>query len=806
MRVPFSWLLEYINPGLSPQELGERMTMAGIEVGAVESFGSPLPGVVVGQVKGIRPHPGRDNLVLVDTDTGNGIHEIVCGAKNMAVGDKVAVARPGAVLPGGWEIKERPIYGVTSAGMLCSARELGLELGSDQEILILDKNITVEEKVDQVLGFGDQILCLDLTPNRADCLGMLGVAFEVAALTGGKVKMPAMNLPETEMPAYEAVKVDIDDRNLCPRYTARVIREIQIGPSPIWMQLRLMKAGVRPINNIVDVTNYVMWETGQPLHAFDLQLLKERKILVRRARMGEKLITLDGVERELTDEDVVIADNNKPVGLAGVMGGENTEITAATREVLIEAAVFNPTSIRKTARRLSLPSEASQRFERGVNPEAVMWAQNRAALLLNELAGGKVLSGVVDENYSTVEPHHLTVSACRIGRILGIDIDMAEILALLNNLGFFVSPSEDDLIEVTVPLRRADVKIEEDIVEEVARLYGYDRIPLTLPRGELIENREEEEERFKGAIKEIMISAGFYECIAHAFINPSGLHHLRLPEHDPRMSYIPVRNPFSEEQSAMRTTLVPGLLKAVQHNCSFSELNQLLFEVGSVYIADSLPLEEKPAEKPTLGMAVSGIIPEPNWVVPSVKADFFVIKGVLETILRRYGIEGVKFIQQVLPFTHPARSALVKVDDVVLGFIGQLHPEVAEAWEIDQPVTVSEIDLTLLFEMAKPVPCFTPLPRYPAAKRDIAVIVDRNIASEDLAQTIREAGKDFVSRVVLFDLFEGKQIPASKRSLAYSITFRRDEGTLTDTEVNRVFEDIKNALLSRGAVLRGEGS
>ncbi|MDY6825667.1 MAG: phenylalanine--tRNA ligase subunit beta [Bacillota bacterium] len=806
MRVPFSWLLEYIDPGLSPQELGERMTMAGIEVEAVESFGSPLPGVVVGQVKGIRPHPGRDNLVLVDTDTGNGIHKIVCGAKNMAVGDKVAVARPGAVLPGGWEIKERPIYGVTSAGMLCSARELGLELGSDQEILILDKNITVEEKVDQVLGFDDQILCLDLTPNRADCLGMLGVAFEVAALTGGKVKMPAMNLPETEIPVYEAVKVDIDDRNLCPRYTARVIREIQIGPSPIWMQMRLMKAGVRPINNIVDISNYVMWETGQPLHAFDLQLLKERKILVRRARMGEKLITLDGVERALTDEDLVIADNNKPVGLAGVMGGENTEITAATREVLIEAAVFNPTSIRKTARRLSLPSEASQRFERGVNPEAVMWAQNRAALLLNELAGGKVLSGVVDENYSTVKPHHLSVSACRISRILGIDIDTAEVSALLDNLGFSISPSEDDLIEVTIPLRRADVRIEEDIVEEVARLYGYDRIPLTLPRGELIENREKEEERFKDAIKEIMISAGFYECIAYSFINPSGLRQLRLPDNDPRMNYIPVRNPFSEEQSAMRTTLVPGLLKAVQHNCSFSEVNQLLFEVGSVYMADSLPLKEQPAEKPILGMAVTGIIPEQNWVIPSGKADFFVIKGVLETIFKRYGIERVRFIPQAFPFTHPARSAMVKVDDNVLGFIGQIHPEVAGDWEIDQPVTVSEIDLTLLFKMAQPVPCFTPLPRYPAAKRDIAVIVDKNIASEELAQVIEEAGRDFVSRVVLFDLFEGKQIPAGKRSLAYSVTFRRDEGTLTDEEVNRVFEDIKNALVSRGAILRGEGT
>ncbi|HED24374.1 MAG TPA: phenylalanine--tRNA ligase subunit beta [Firmicutes bacterium] len=795
-----------MDPGLSPQELGERMTMAGIEVGAVESFGGPLPGVVVGRVRGIKPHPGRDNLVLVDADTGEGCQEIVCGAKNMAVGDKVAVARPGAILPGGWEIKARPIYGVASAGMLCSARELGLELGSDEEILILDQDTPVGGKVEEVLGFDDRILYLELTPNRADCLGMLGVAYEVAALTGGKVKMPPMNPPETGIPAADAVIVDVHDRILCPRYTARVIRDIRIGPSPLWMQLRLMKAGVRPINNVVDITNYVMWETGQPLHAFDLQLLKERRILVRRAKSGEKLVTLDGMERQLTAEDLVIADSSKPVGLAGVMGGENTEINEKTREVMVEAAVFNPTSIRRTARRFSLPSEASQRFERGINPEAVIWGQERTALLLSQLAEGQVLRGMVDQNYSTAEPHRLTVSADRIGRILGININGSEVSALLENLGFSVYASEDDLFEVEVPLRRADVKIEEDIVEEVARLYGYDRIPLTLPRGELIENREKAEERFKDALKDILVSAGFYECIAYSFINPSSLRRLRLPENDPGMNYIPVRNPFSEEQSAMRTTLVPGLLKAVRHNCSFSELNQLLFEVGSVYMADSLPLEEIPAEKPTLGMAVTGVIPEPNWVVPSGEADFFVIKGVLEAIFRRSGIEEVKFVPQALPFTHPARSALVKWHDQALGYIGQLHPDVAEAWEIDQPVTVSEIDLTMLFEIAKPVPSFKPLPRYPAAKRDLAVIVDRNVASEDLARTIREAGRGLVSRVILFDLFEGKQIPAGKRSLAYSITFRRDEGTLTDEEVNLIFDDIEKALIKCGAVLRKQES
>ncbi len=802
MRVSFDWLKEYIDAGLSAEELAELLTLSGVEVGAVETFGPALPSVVVGEVKAMEPHPGRSNLTLVDTDTGDKTSKIVCGAKNMRVGDKVPTAKPGATLPGERLIEEIDIHGVNSPGMLCSAQELGLELGSEDQILILDQSSQVGEPVDRLLGFDDKILVLELTPDRPDCLSMIGVAYEVAALTGSKVKMPRLAPPETALELGEFFKVAIEDGELCPRYTARAVQDLEIGTSPLWMRLRLLKAGIRPISNVVDITNYVMWEFGQPLHAFDLELLKSNQILVRRAQEGEKVITLDGIERELTPEALVITDGEAPVALAGVMGGEETEINNSTRKVLIEAASFNPTNIRRTARRYNLPSEASQRFEKGVNPEAVIWSQDRAALLMHELAGGTVLRGIVDRNEAPCRETRIKIKAEKINKVLGLELSGEVVAGLLDRLGFTVQEIDSGVMAVTVPLRRGDVTIEEDIVEEVARLYGYDKIPVTLPRGELLGNVKTYEEKVYDVTRDVLTACGYHECITYSFINPSNLARLRLPESDPRMKPIPVQNPFSEEQAVMRTTLLPGIMKAVQHNYSHRELNQMLFEIGAAFEAKTLPLDDLPEEKDKLALAVTGQIPEPNWVDPSRQADFYAIKGALEALFTRFQVEDVSFVPAAMPFSHPARCAVIKIGEAELGYLGQLHPDVAEQWEIDQPVTVCEIDLAILCDQANLVPRVVPMPRYPAAKRDLALVVAREIPAEKLEKTIREAGGDLISQVKLFDLYEGKQIPEGKRSLAYSITFRREEGTLTEAEINRAQDNIEKALLELGAVLR----
>lgn len=802
MRVSYNWLLDYIDPGMSAGELAEKLTLAGVEVGAVEKFGSALPGVVVGQVKSLKPHPGRNNLVLVETDIGGKVLSIVCGAKNMLAGDNVAVAVPGSELPGGRKINEAQIYGVKSSGMICSAHELGLELGAENEILILDREMELGGPVSTVLGLDDNILWLELTPNRADCLSMIGVAHETAALTGGKVNMPPLKPKETGRDIHSAVKIKVEDSDLCPRYSARVIEDITIGKSPLWMQLRLLKAGIRPISNVVDITNYVMWEFGQPLHAFDFDLLCEENIVVRRAYDKETLVTLDGNERKLDREVLVITDGHYPVGLAGVMGGENTEINAGTKRVLIEAAGFNPTNIRRTARRYNLPSEASQRFEKGVNPEAVLWAQDRTALLINELIGGKVLKGVIDINDVPREKKQVLVNTERVNNILGLNVPKEDINSILTRLGFSVQEGGGETIAVIVPLRRADISLEEDIIEEIARLHGYDKIPVSLLRGEIIENRETKDVKTQNLVKNVLIACGYYEAITYSFINPSNLSRLRLAEEDKMFKAIPVQNPFSEEQAVMRTTLLPGLLKVVQHNLSFRELNQMFFELGSVFEADSIPLDKLPNEKIKLALIATGDLPDPNWISSSREVDFFTLKGTLQTLFSRLQITGVEFIPATYPFTHPTRSAQIRIKGEEIGFLGQLHPDIAAEWEINQAVTLGEIDFSIMNNHTELVPWTAPLNRYPSVIRDIAVVITRDIPSIVVEEKIKEAGGDLVKDVKLFDLYEGEQIPEGKRSLAYSITFRSEERTLTDAEVNRAHGKIEKTLFSLGAVLR----
>ena len=804
MRVPYNWLKEYIDCLLAPRELAERLTSAGIEVESAEPFRPHLPRVVAARVAAVKAHPGSSKLALVTVDPGGELINVVCGAPNVAPGQMVPLALPGAVLPGNSRIEIVSICGEQSQGMICSPRELGLDFGlsAEEGILVLDPTTAAGTLIGDLLEFNESILCLHLTPNRADCLSLLGVAYEVAALTGALIKPPPLDLLESEESVHHAAWVSVLDQRLCPRYTARVICDLQVAPAPLWMQLRLLKAGIRPINNIVDITNYVMWEYGQPLHAFDYDLLAGSSIIVRRAVPGENLVTLDGLNRSLDTDVLVIADKSGPIGLAGVMGGESTGISSATRAVLLEAARFNPPSIRRAARRYNLPSEASQRFERGINPDATLQACNRAARFMAETAGGRVLKGAVDIDPSPPAPHRITVRPHRLNEILGVKIGVNDLTGILERLSLRVEKGFGGALELTVPARRADLLLEEDVAEEVARLFGYDQIPVTLPRGELIANRETAPQRIQAAARQTLIACGFFELITLSFINPAHLDSLRLGPEDCRQLAITLKNPLSEGLSIMRTTLLPGLLQAVQHNFNYQEMNQLLFEIGPVYLPRSLPLSELPLEPYRLALAITGMAPDPNWILPALPADFFLLKGALEALCTCLRIKGLEFAACGQPFTHPTRSAVLKIGGAEIGFVGQLHPEVAEFWDFCQEVTVCELDLDALSDAADLDPQVAPLSRYPAAQRDIAVVVSREIPAAQIERCVRQAGGALLDRVMLFDLYEGQQVPPGMRSLTFRLIFRRSGATLTDEEVQAVMIKTEQALAATGAVLR----
>ena len=802
MRIAYSWLKEYIDLELSPEELAERLTHAGVEVETVERFREAPLRVVVGKIVTVEPHPHNSRLSIARVDPGSGRPlQIVCGARNIAPGQKVPLALPGAVLPARGGIEAAELYGITSEGMLCSGEELGLELGSPDGILILDPFSKTGTPLGEALELEDRILVLDLTPNRGDCLGLLGTAYEVAALTGAAVRHPPAAPPEAEGHISEALRVEIKEPPLCSRYTARVIEDVAVGASPLWLQLRLLKSGLRPISNIVDITNYVMWEYGQPLHAFDYNLTRGGEIIVRRGGRGEKLVTLDGAERALDEQVLIIADTAGPVALGGVMGGASTEINPSTRTVLLEAALFNSVSVRRTARRYNIPSEASQRFERGVNSDWVAEASGRAALLMSELAGGKVLRGLLDSYPVPQQPRRVTVRPHRVNEILGMKIPAAEVSEILERLGFAVETAGRSL-EVTVPSRRNDIFLEEDLVEEVARLHGYEKIPATLPRGELLECREELPERLQRLARETLTACGFNEIITYSFIGLAALSTLRLPGDDLRLPAIPMQNPLSEEQSIMRTTLLPGLLKTLQENFHHRVMDQLLFEIGAIYLPRRLPLDELPLEKLRLSLAATGQLPEANWYSSSQAAGFFVVKGAVEALLDRFGLGGAEYVPAELPLTHSARAAMIMIDGKEAGFLGELRPKIAEKWDFPQAVAIAELDLELLIAGADLMPAVAPLPRYPAGLRDIAVVVPRSLSAGKLERSIYGAGAGLVERVALFDLYEGAQIPGDRRSLAFTITYRHSGRTLTESEINAAHSDIEKALFELGAELR----
>ena len=802
MLVPYKWLKDYVDVEMDPDELAHRLTMAGLEVGSVEKPGGELEGVVVGFVQKAAPHPHAEKLSVCTVDIGQSEPlTIVCGAPNVAAGQKVPVAVAGTSLPCGKKINEAVIRQVKSQGMICSAEELGLDpslFPEDQQegIMVLPEGSVPGGGLVETLGLDDVVFDIELTPNRADCLSIRNVAREAGAIAALPLKPLDLQFEESsERHIREMISVDILAPDLCGRYVAKAVEGITVGPSPAWLQNRLKAVGVRPISNIVDVTNFVMMEMGQPLHAFDYRYLEGKTIIVRRSTPGEKIVTLDRQERELSEEMLVIADGQKPVAIAGVMGGENSEIMEDTSTVLIESANFNMVNIRRTSRKLGLRSESSLRFEKGVNIEGALEAANRAAQLMAELGGGRVVQGVVDNYPRKWTPIEIHLSVAKVNRLLGLDLSEQEISELLSPIGLTARPAGDGVLAVSIPSFRLDLERDVDLVEEVARLYGYDRIPLTIPKGDVGQQKMTWEQVLERKCKGILVGCGLTEAITFSFMNPKGFDKMSLPQEDPLRKVVEVTNPLSEDQKVMRTTLIPNLLEVAQRNAGRKVGSLSIFEFGRIFSPEG---EDKPSEKPAFAGLVMGSLAG-GWKWAKEELDFFFLKGVLEELLGQLGVPDLKWELGFLAGMHPGRTAGIMSGSEVLGFLGEVHPDVLENYSLNSRTCVFQLDFNTLARLAEKGKSYTPLQRFPSAERDLAVIVSEEVTAAELETAILQAGGDLLADCHLFDVYRGDQVPEGKKSVAYALVYQSRERTLTDEEINTRHGDIKEKLAERFA-------
>lgn len=803
MLLSLNWLKDFIPLELSAKELAEKLIMAGIEVERITSIGGEWKNIVVGEILDIQRHPQADKLVITTVAAGARRLSVVCGAPNIQTGHKVPLALDGATLPSGIKIKTSKIRGQISQGMLCSEQEL--LLGDDASgIMILPAAAPSGVSLADYLGLSDTVLDLSITPNRPDCLSVIGLAREISALLDLPLTLPQTTLAEGGRPIEQLASVEIRDPDLCPRYTARIITNISIGPSPLWLRHRLAASGIRSINNAVDVTNYVLLEWGQPLHAFDYDLLKGHKIIVKRAKPDERFITLDGVERVLNNDALMICDAERSVAIGGIMGGQNSEVQEGTNAILLESAYFTPGSIRKTSKATGLSTEASQRFEKGVDINGVVPALNRAAALIAELCGGTIACGIIDrypEPVSTTAPIILYGERAR--SITGLSLTTQSMKHLLERLHMRVETISQNSLRVAPPSFRVDLHEPEDLIEEIARLHGYHAIPPTSPRIPVSDNPSSKIQTLYARSRDILVAQGFYEVINYSFIDPNLLSYLKLDESDLRHNTVSILNPLSASQSILRSSLIPGLLINLRDNLRHKNNSVRLFEIGTVFYAQSMnPL---PVENRRLAGLISGSRFEQSWNMPHVEADFFDIKGCVETILDRLYVTSVKFSQNIYdPYLHPHNSLLMEADNKILGGLGELHPEVLEKFDISQPAYVFDIDCDLLYSMAgEQKGIFIPLPHHPAIYRDIALIVDEHLAAETVYRALTAFKNKLIAEVVLFDCFRGASIPSGKKSLAYRIKFQASSRSLTDEEVNSIQEKLVAHLAQElGAELR----
>jgi phenylalanyl-tRNA synthetase beta chain len=804
MKVPVSWLAEYCDPGLDARALAERLDMTGTAVERVTHHGvgdSDGDAFVVGRVLEAERHPDADRLTVCRVAVGEGeVAQIVCGAPNVQAGQVVAVARPGAVMPDGSTLGKAKLRGVESAGMILAEDELGIGTDHAGIIVLEDDSLVPGTPLADVLPIETDVLELEVTPNRPDCLAVYGVAREVHAATGAALASP----PWREDPGQEGevagVEVVVEAADLCPRFTARAFEDVKIGPSPEWLKARLMAAGQRPISNVVDITNYVMLLTGQPLHAFDLDRVAGGRLVVRRARDGETMETLDGAVRELDSEIVVIDDADGPTSIAGVMGGARSEVGEDTTRVLLEAATWIGPNIHRTSLRLGLRSEASGRFEKQLQPEQAMEAQAVATQLLVELCGARVVPGTIDVGGPGPEPPVIRLRHARLAGVLGVEVPPARSAEILEALEFEVARSDDGLDVRPPAFRRDDVTREADVIEEVARINGLEHVPATLPARRAAIGRLEREQRLRRRAQDLLADRGLHEVLGWSLVAPDVVDRLRLAPDDPRRRALHLENPMSEDQSAMRTTLLAPLLDVAARNVAHGSPDAGYFEVGPVYLGQGDG--ELPDERERLAVLLTGSPGQPSWRSgPPPAADFFAVKGYLAALLDALRVPW-SVAPATEPFLHPGRSAAVLVDGRPAGWIGEVHPLVAQDWDIERAAAF-ELDLTSLWEAVPIVATYEDVPAYPSVREDIAVVVSDDVPADRVIQIIVSAAPS-LERVELFDVYRGAQVGEGRVSLALHCEFRAADRTLTDEEVAREREQVTAALERElGATLRG---
>ncbi len=801
MRLSTGWLAEWIDLPEDVDVLADRLTMAGIEIEGIERAGSDLSAIRVGHVLERNPHPNADRLSVCSVDLGGDAPvEIVCGAPNVAAGQKVAVAVPGTVLPDGTKLKKSKIRGVASQGMICSSEELGVP-GDAAGILLLPEAAPPGACAGDWIDTGDTILDVAITPNRGDWVSVLGIAREVRAAYGGDLRWPDCAPEEKGAPTADAIRVAIDDAEGCHRYVARIIRGVRVAPSPDWVQKKLEAIGVRPINNVVDLTNLVLAEMGQPLHAFDLAKISGAEIRVRPARVGESIETLDGVERPLEATDLVIADAQRAIAIAGVMGGSNSEVSDASVDLLIESAQFHPSRVRKTARRLGLQTEASYRFERGVDPEGVARAADRVSRLIAEIAGGTVAPAPISIDGSAPQTaESISLSTARTNRLLGTDLATPQVAQLLQRIDVECEPADADHLVCRPPSYRNDLFIPQDLIEEVARIYGYDEIPTTLPAAQLQVGLRPLRRVLADGARDALRDSGLVEVMSFSAIPPGDLDALGLSSEDPRRNAVRLLNPIAEEASILRTTLLPSLLRGVQRNLNYQVDPVRMFEVSRVFHARP---GELPEERNWAAAALTRGESRLLWGGTDPAPLFFEGKGIAERLLSALGYAAEFRSPCGEPFLHPGASSAIAVSGQSVGAMGELHPECAARFGIEAPCVVIVVDLTALEALPAREIRYREVSRHPAVRRDLAVLLDRSVAAGEVVEAIRKTAGNNLTSMDLFDRYEGKGVPDGKVSLALRLTFQRIDRTLTEPEVAKAADRVIKMLAERfGGQLR----
>jgi phenylalanyl-tRNA synthetase beta chain len=803
MQVSLRWLRDYIDIEMSPEELADKLTMAGLEVDSINEVTPGFSNVVVAQILSIKPHPGAEKLSLCQVTTGDKTLPIVCGAKNIRVNDIVPLAQVGATIPGGYTIKSSRLRGELSEGMLCSEEELGI--GEDATgIMILPEDLTLGADLASALNLKDITLDIGITPNRSDCLSIIGVAREIAALTGQQVRYPEITLSEGKDNIHDMTSVEIVDPDLCPRYTARMIKNVTIKPSPSWMRLRLEAVGLRAINSVVDITNFVMMELGQPLHAFDFRYLEEGRIVVRGSQEGEEFISLDEKSRILRAATLMICDGVKPVAIAGIMGGLNSEVVDDTETVLLESAYFDPSNIRKSSRSLGMGTDAAFRFERGIDPEGVVRALDRAAQLIADLSGGTICKNYIDEYPKKIPTvKNIPLRAHKVNEILGTDIAGNEMKTILERLEMSVTDVEGGSYHVTPPSFRVDISREIDLTEEIARLYGYDRVPLSLPPITAESEMKNRKEILTNRIRVILNGDGYSEVINYSFSSPESVNILGYTETDRSRRFVRIRNPLTEDMSVMRTGLVYGLLDIMKKNVNVGNFDLKMFEIGKIFIAredGELPVEEE-----RVSALLTGSRYDDRWHFKDVHADFYDLKGCMENLFDELGIHGIQYkCDSKRAFLHPGRSCTIVAGENEIGILGEVHPDVTKKIDLNPKAIVFDLDLNMLLKLFSEKKAYRDIPKVPSVSRDVAFIVDTTIEGEKIVSIALENKEELLENIGIFDVYVGKGIPEGSKSIAVRFTYRSSSRTLTDSEVSEVHNRIVGSIIdATGAQIRG---